>query len=538
MNERTGLETDGQYAEGDRATRFDGTDGGEPAAGASRSRGAHAVDAHAIDVNAAGAHAAGASAMALDATPGSAIAAPTTETAPGAGSAATGAFAATAAAAADWPLPLRIAFRFAFCYLALYNMVVLANTSSRLIPGLSSLVQAYSTMWQSITPWVGARVLGITQPITYFPSGSGDKTTDWILIFCYLTLAVAGTIVWSLLDRRRTQYRRLHDWLRVAVRYAVGFTMLGYGMAKVIKLQFPDPSLARLIEPLGEFSPMGLLWTFMGYSKAYTFFGGAAEVLGGLLLFFRRTTMLGAFVTGGVMLNVAMMNFAYDVPVKLLASHLCLMCGFLLLPEARRLLQFFVLNRPVAPSPVTRPFTRVWPTRAAWAVKAVFVGYAVITATTGALEARKLYGELAPKPPIYGLYEVDELRRDNVVVPPLLTESRRWRKVIVGSTNALSLRLMDDSVVNYGATYDAAAGTITLSPVPTLNPTGAMSPGQKPAPHTTGSLTWVRHDATRLTLTGTILGETYVAQLRRIDETAFRLKSRGFHWVSELPFNR
>lgn len=531
MNERTGLDTDGQYAEGDRATRFDGTDGGERSASASGTHGAHAVDSSAIALDAASVPTATTQPTAT-ATPMPATdarsAVPVTLSAEG----------EAAAAATDWPLALRIAFRFAFCYLALYNMVVLANTSSRLIPGLSSLVQAYSTMWQSITPWVGARVLGITRPITYFPSGSGDKTTDWILIFCYLTLAVAGTIVWSLADRRRTQYRRLHDWLRVAVRYAVGFTMLGYGMAKVIKLQFPDPSLARLIEPLGEFSPMGLLWTFMGYSKAYTFFGGAAEVLGGLLLFFRRTTMLGAFVTGGVMLNVATMNFAYDVPVKLLASHLCLMCGFLLLPEARRLLHFFLLNRPVAPAPVTRPFTRVWPTRAAWAVKAVFVGYAVITATTGALEARKVYGELAPKPPIYGLYDVDELRRDDVVVPPLLTESRRWRKVIVNSTNALSLRLMDDSVVNYGATYDAAASTITLAPVSALSPTGAMSPGQKPGTHTTGSLTWVRHDATRLTLTGTILGETYVAQLRRIDETAFRLKSRGFHWVSELPFNR
>jgi len=39
-----------------------------------------------------------------------------------------------------------------------------------------------------------------------------------------------------------------------------------------------------MIEPLGEFSPMGLMWTFMGYSKGYNRFVGGAEMLGGILL--------------------------------------------------------------------------------------------------------------------------------------------------------------------------------------------------------------------------------------------------------------
>lgn len=37
------------------------------------------------------------------------------------------------------------------------------------------------------------------------------------------------------------------------------------------------------------------------------------------------------------MLNVAMMNFCYDVPVKQFSSHLCLMALFIMLPEAQRL---------------------------------------------------------------------------------------------------------------------------------------------------------------------------------------------------------
>src|SRR5947199_1204250 len=105
--------------------------------------------------------------------------------------------------------------------------------------------------------------------------------------------------------------------------------MLSFGAYKVIKSQFPAPSLDRLLEPYGDSSPMGLLWTFMGASKAYTIFGGFAEMLGGALLTVRRTTLLGALVCIGVITNIVMLNFSYDVPVKLYSTHLLLMAIFL-----------------------------------------------------------------------------------------------------------------------------------------------------------------------------------------------------------------
>src|SRR5204863_6312660 len=103
-------------------------------------------------------------------------------------------------------------------------------------------------------------------------------------------------------------------------------------------------------QTFGEASPMGLLWTFMGSSTSYTVFSGLAEVIGGLLLMARRTTLLGALVCIGVMVNVVMLNFSYDVPVKLYSSHLLAMAFFLLLPDLRRLTNVLVLNRPAEPA--------------------------------------------------------------------------------------------------------------------------------------------------------------------------------------------
>jgi hypothetical protein len=82
-------------------------------------------------------------------------------------------------------------------------------------------------------------------------------------------LALIATIAWSLVDRKRRNYTRLHEWLRVYVRFALGVTMIGYGSYKVIQSQFPPPSLDRLLQPFGDASPMGLLWTFMGASGSY-----------------------------------------------------------------------------------------------------------------------------------------------------------------------------------------------------------------------------------------------------------------------------
>jgi hypothetical protein len=52
-------------------------------------------------------------------------------------------------------------------------------------------------------------------------------------------VAVLGTLGWVLVDRRRTSYPRLLAYLRVALRYVVAYAMFSYGLAKILKQQFP-----------------------------------------------------------------------------------------------------------------------------------------------------------------------------------------------------------------------------------------------------------------------------------------------------------
>src|SRR5208282_4171863 len=105
-----------------------------------------------------------------------------------------------------WNIAQLIAFRFLFCYFGLYIFNILANTATSLLPWLRYPIQAYQNMWDKAVPWVGARILHLDHPAArVIPSGSGDQTFNWVQVLCYLAAAVMGTVVWSVIDRKRTE---------------------------------------------------------------------------------------------------------------------------------------------------------------------------------------------------------------------------------------------------------------------------------------------------------------------------------------------
>ena len=357
------------------------------------------------------------------------------------------------------------------------------------------------------------------------PTGSGDTTLDYIENLLFAVFAAMATVVWSLADRKGKDYRRVHSWLRLAVRYTLAFTMFTYGFAKVFPLQFQPPGFQKLTEPYGDFSPMGALWSFMGTSTAYTIFGGVCEVAGGSLLLFRRTVTLGAMVSFSVLLNIALLNFCYDVPVKLYSTNLILMAILLAAPDLRRLLNFLVLNRVVEPADLTAPrFGRRWMRIGAVAFQVLFAGYFVYSEIDGGWTAYKETYVNPKRPPLYGLYDVESFTRNGQELPPLLTEAARWKKVMIQYPSYFGVRMMDDSPKGYSAEYDAAKKTVTLSE-------GADKSRK-------GVLVYSRPDADHVMLQGSLGADTLSIRLREMDTSRFLLVNRGFHWINELPLNR
>ncbi|HXO42926.1 MAG TPA: hypothetical protein VN999_15865 [Thermoanaerobaculia bacterium] len=431
-----------------------------------------------------------------------------------------------AAAAPAWSLAQRIAFRFVFCYLLLYNLPFPLYLLP--IPGLGAVFMAYRKFWDTVVLWTGAHVLHLAHPIQNLrgKTGSGDTTYDWVKLLCFAAFAAVATLAWTLatLRGKAREHRRLHEWLRIYVRYALGTILLSYGWAKVIKNQFPFPSQDRLLEPFGQASPMGLLWTFMGVSTPYTFFAGAMEVLGGMLLFFRRTTTLGALVTITVMTNVFMLNMCYDVPVKQYSLHLLLMAVFLLAPDLGRLANVLVLHRPTEPASLAPPWSARWARIGGMSLCVLYVGYTLFTDIQSSLEMQSEFDPGKPKATIYGTFEVEEFVRNGQTVPPLVTDASRWRRLASYYPQVLSVRQMDDTQHRFASEYSTAKHSIALS---TFDGKSAM-----------GAFTYAFPDKDHLVLQGTLLKDALTVRLRRLDSSHFLLVSRGFHWVSEYPFNR
>ena len=100
------------------------------------------------------------------------------------------------------------------------------------IPYSNYITSFYTDGRRSFVVWVGEHILNVGK-ITIFPAGSGDTTYNYVEIFAFFMVALIAATVWSLLDRRRTNYRKLLKFFSIYVSYYVAVTMLSYGFAKI-----------------------------------------------------------------------------------------------------------------------------------------------------------------------------------------------------------------------------------------------------------------------------------------------------------------
>ena len=412
-----------------------------------------------------------------------------------------------------WHPFTRTAFRFAFVYLLLYALPFPLTV----FPYVDKVAEWYNSFWTWIVPRLAQGVLH-REVATAF-NGSGDRAYDYLLVALLLLISLVVSVIWTVLDRRRLSYPTLYRWLNLYVRFHLGTVMISYGAFKVISSQFAPPGLERLMQTFGEASPMGLLWTFMGASEPYTMFVGFAEMVSGILLFPRKTSTLGALMSIGVLSNVVALNFSYDVPVKLYSSHLLAMAIFVLLPDLRRLANFFILNRPTETVVAQPLFRHTGWQRGALVVASLFLVAVVGTSLYQSYDQRRMF--TGQRSPLYGIWEVEEFSHGQATTT---ASTPRWRRVIFDSPRRITVQTATDLNERFGSQLDQEKRTLTLS--------------KRDDPSWKTVLTYEQVSPEVMTLGGVLNGSEITARLRRNDERKFLLTDRGFHWINEFPFNR
>ena len=342
-------------------------------------------------------------------------------------------------------------------------------------------------------------------------------------VFLIFIFAIVGTVIWTFLDRKRENYIRSLYWHMVAIRYYLGLFMIVYGTAKVFQSQFPFPALEVLSQTYGDSSPMRLVWTFMGYSASYNFFTGGGEILGGVLLFFRKTKTLGALIVIGVMANVAMLNFSYDVPVKLFSTHLILFASFILSFDLKRVIDFFIRNKAVPAANLTPPNDSDGMRTVRIILKSLFLGGALLIFGIRGYQGTKRYGNRSPKPALYGIYDIETYVINGDTVPAIWKDSSRWKQLMLDKRFA-TIKKMDDQVIWYAFEEDTIKNTVTFSTFGNDNELGVF--------------TYEKRDSNYFEFNGNFETNTLKLITKYKSPNDFLLVNRGYHWINEYPYNR
>jgi uncharacterized membrane protein YphA (DoxX/SURF4 family) len=409
-----------------------------------------------------------------------------------------------------WSLAQRIAFRFLFSYCVLF---FLTGEEIWSLPFLPPLVEKYTVLWHAVAVWVGKHVFHIPYEIPLDGQGAGDTTFRWLLLPCYLALAAVATAVWSVLDRRRPHYRRLHQGFRLMLRFSLSLAMIIYGVYKVIPNQMPPPRLNTLLQRYGDLPPMMVLWNFVGSSPAYESVTGLAEVLGGALLLVPRTVLLGSLVCIADMTMVFLLNLCYDVPVKIMSFHYLVMAILLAAPDLRRLADLFLFNRPVAPARTPPLFAR---RRLDQAVQLLFFLFGVsmiVTSTIGSIKRYKR--QHAPPPPFYGAWSAEEITLDG---KDGLLDPDGWRQVVFQKAGSVTIELTPGARRACALALDQAAKKMTIE----------QCEPQK-LPGWRAELSYAEPEADLLVLQGTVNGRQLRAKMRRM-----KFVEKKFHWIVDL----
>jgi uncharacterized membrane protein YphA (DoxX/SURF4 family) len=370
---------------------------------------------------------------------------------------------------------------------------------------------------RDITVRTARLVFGPDAPVG-FTGNSGDSTFYWAQTLWIFVFAVAAAAVWSAVDRRREHYNTLYQWFLLFIRIVLGAQMLYYGLAKAIPTQFPEPSLITLVTPVGNVSLQGLLWTSIGASPAYQIFTGLVEVVAGVLLLIPATTVLGAAVSVGVMVEILVLNLTYDVGLKQISFHLLLMSLFLLTPLYGRIAAFLWPDRATGKGHGAPLFQTARSRRLALvlqiALSVYFLGMYGFIARSWWWSA----GGGTPRSPLYGIWNVRQLSVDGVTQPAILNDyDRRWRRLIFDLPNDAVFQRTDDSFARYIASIDVSKQTLALT--------------------RGSSRTWIsrfsfqRPAEDRLILEGEMDDHQILVELDRVELDTFRLLESDFRWI-------
>lgn len=346
------------------------------------------------------------------------------------------------------------AFYFALIFCSLY--LLFFPVPYYLLPPVGSW---FTPVLNPLIGWVGQNLFGISEPFTR--ELWSDATGLYLFVALIAILSLVSAVSISLISKKEIP-SKLAYWFHTGLCYYLALTLLKYGADKLFKHQFYLPEPNTLYTPVGQLTPDMLFWTTMGSSYSYTVFSGIIEIIPALLLVFRKTRLLGILMSLAVLLNVVMINFGFDVTVKVYSSFLLFISIVLTVPYLPALYQFFITGKPTSVAmPAVQPDSKS--TLLGYTlVKTLVLGILIYESTGYYVATGNLNDDLSPRPELYGAYEVYLFTDMGQIIPASMTYPGRFKRIFFHRRDFFIVQTMDDHFIDYNVLVNSENQRLTL----------------------------------------------------------------------------
>jgi len=323
-----------------------------------------------------------------------------------------------------WTLWQKILFRFLFIFLSLISLIA-----------YNPIVQIFDISWEKQTAFFG-HLKGFAGwmdnylfHLGYLPALHSQEFSDTHFgLVITLTIFIVSVItagIWTIFDRGITNYNKLYYWFCNYLACYIFLAMIPYAIEKIIPVQAHFPNAVELFSRIGNFQKWQLLFLFMGASPAYCMFCGWIELIAATLLLFNRTRVIGGLLMVVALIQVVSFNIFYNNSIILLSSVLLLSTLFIIARAIPKLYLILIKLQPVSLAEHRYRFVTRWKR------------YALILLCL--LPVWKLYSTIKTSWSYYSsaernrinqrFYKVSLFLQNNDTIPPLTTDTIRWKYV-------------------------------------------------------------------------------------------------------------
>ena len=229
-----------------------------------------------------------------------------------------------------------------------------------------------------------------------------DFSSDsFSMLFLMITLGIIALII-SLFIKDGKQLIRIGQKICV---YYIAIILLKYGADKLFKGQFylPEPNI--LFTKFGNLDQDILFWSLMGTSRSYSRILGSIEIGLAILLFFKKTRFLGLILAFFTFINILIINFSFDISVKLFSITLFLMSVFALKDYWKPLYLIFIEKKSI-PFQISELNVPEKIKSFVFPLKILMIGFVFLQVFLPYITSKSYNDDISKRPFLHGAYEV------------------------------------------------------------------------------------------------------------------------------------